>query len=70
MFEFFDQVVGFFEVIWTMIQNFINSLIMILGTVVAIPGVIAELAFFLPAVIFTGVTVTISFAVVKFLIGR
>ncbi len=70
MFDFFNQIVGFFEMIGTMIVNFVNSLIMILGTVVQIPTIVAEMAFFLPAIIFTGVSITIAFAVIKFIVGR
>lgn len=70
MFEFFDQIIGFLETIWTLVSNFVNSLVMILETVIMVPSVVAEMAFFLPAVIFTGVTVTISFGIIKFLLGR
>ncbi len=70
MFDFFDKIIGFFEMIWTLVVNLVNSLLMLLGTIVNIPVVIGVLAMYLPAVIFTGVMVTISFAVIKLIVGR
>lgn len=70
MFEFFDKIIGFFDMVWEMVINFVNSLIMILGTVLQIPVVVATLAVALPSIIFTGLTVTISFAIIKFILGR
>lgn len=70
MFDFFDKIIGFFEMIWTLVVNLVNSLLMLLGTIVNIPVVIGVLSMYLPAVIFTGVMVTISFAVIKLIVGR
>ena len=70
MFDFFDKIVGFFEMIWNLIVNLVNSLLMILGTIVQIPLIVNNWALFLPSVIYAGVLITISFAVVKFVVGR
>lgn len=69
MFEFFDKCWGFIEMIITLIINSVNSLIMLIGVVLNIPLTIAHLSV-LPAVIFTGVTITISFSIVKFIVNR
>lgn len=70
MFEFFDKIIGFFEMIWTLVVNLVNSLLMLLGTIVNIPVVIGALSVYLPAVIFSGVMVTVSFGVIKLIVGR
>lgn len=69
MFEFFDKVIGFFEMIGTLITNFVTSLGQILEVVLNIPAVVGSLAV-MPSIIFTAMTITISFATIKFILAR
>lgn len=70
MFDFFDKIIGFFETIWNVVLNLINTLITAISTLNVIIQLPAFLVPFLPSVILTGVLTVIGFATVKFLIGR
>lgn len=69
MFEFFDKIIGFFEMIFTVITNFFSSLGQILEVIFTIPNVVGSLAV-MPSLIFTGMTIVISFATIKFILAR
>lgn len=69
MFEFFDKIIGFFETIFTIITNFMTSLGQILQVIFNIPTVVSSLAI-MPSLIFTGMTIVISFATIKFILAR
>lgn len=69
MFAFFDKIIGFFETIFTIITNFMTSLGQILQVIFNIPTVVSSLAI-MPSLIFTGMTIVISFATIKFILAR
>ena len=69
MFEFFDKIIGFFETIFTIITNFMTSLGQILQVIFNIPTVVSSLSI-MPSLIFTGMTIVISFATIKFILAR
>lgn len=70
MFEFFDKISGFLEQLWDFFVNLVNSLIMALSAVLTAATLPVTLMPFLPAIIGTSLMVVVSFAVVKFIIGR
>ena len=70
MFEFFDSVLGAIEVALNFLYNTINALVTavdVLANAMVLPG---ELAIFLPGIIGSAILVSVSLAVVKFLVGR
>lgn len=69
MFEFFDKIWGFIETIFTIVTNFMTSLGQILQVIFTIPSVVSSLAI-MPSLIFTGMTIVISFATIKFILAR
>lgn len=70
MFDFFDKIIGFFETIWNVVLNLINTLITAISTLNVIIQLPTFLVPFLPSIILTGVITVVGFATVKFLIGR
>ena len=70
MFEFFDKVIGFFEMAVNFVVNLVNSLMMAISAVFTAATLPATLVPFLPSIILTGVLVVVSMAVVKFIIAR
>lgn len=69
MFEFFDKVIGFFELLVDVIVNFVTSLGQILEVVLNIPAVLGSLIV-MPSIIFTGMMIVVSFATIKFILAR
>lgn len=70
MAEFFSQVLGAIEAAFGFLTNVVNALLTAvdaLSNAVVLP---AKLAVFLPGVIGSAILVTVSLAVVKFLVGR
>lgn len=70
MFEFFDQIVGFIETIWTVVINLINSLITAFSTLLVVISFPVTVMPFLPAILFTSLSVCIGIGVLKFVLGR
>ena len=70
MFDFFNQVLGFFEAIWEFFLQLLDTLlvsIQLLGQAIVFP---IELVGFLPALFGTGLLITIAICVIKFILGR
>lgn len=66
---FFDIIVDFFEVLFSMINNFVSSVLMltnILQNVIQLPGMLLTL---LPAALGASVLAVISIGIVKLLLG-
>ena len=70
MFKFFDQVLGFFETLFSFFLNFIESLLMALAVIAESIIYTPVLVGLVPAVVGSAVTIGIAIYVVKFIIGR
>lgn len=70
MFAFFDKIIGFLEMLWDFFVNLVEGLITALAAIANIATLPALLALYMPTIITTGVIICISFAVIKFIIGR
>lgn len=70
MFDFFDQVIGFIETVFTFFLNMVQSLIQAITFMSN--GVTFSLMMvgYMPAIIGTAITIFIAIYVLKFLIGR
>lgn len=70
MFDFFDKILGFVEIIWDYFINLIESLAMavyFVGTSVSFTTYIVP---FMPAIIGSAIVVFMAIYLIKFLIGR
>lgn len=70
MFDFYDKIIGFFETLGQFLWNMIEGLLLairVLSTGLAFPAMISA---FVPAIIFSSTLIVITFAVIKFLLGR
>ena len=70
MFDFFDQIVGFFEVIWEVVVNTINSLVQLLNIVSTFLTVQTTLLPLLPSFLMTSVLIVIAIGTAKLIVGR
>ncbi len=70
MFAFFDTIVSFLETIWTLVTNFVQSLILILEVVLSATTLPLIVTPFLPAVLLSSLVIVLGFAVVKFILAR
>lgn len=70
MFEFFNTIVGFFELGWSIIVHFFQSLYYLLQMLFTTRSFIGTVFTFFPAIIMTGVTVVFAIALIKVLVGR
>lgn len=73
MFEFFDQVVGFFEFLMTMFRNALEAVLLIYGLldafILGTPSVLSSIFTLMPTFIGLSFLVVIAIAVVKMIIG-
>lgn len=70
MFDFFGQIVGYFETAWEFFSNFLKVLtngFTVMHT--SIGFTISSLAY-MPAIIGTAVAITLAIFVIKFILGR
>lgn len=70
MFNFFDFIVDFINIIWTFIQNSINSLFNLLSVLTSGPVIITAMTPYMPTIITTCLGLVISCAIFKFILGR
>ncbi|MBE6767500.1 MAG: hypothetical protein E7549_01140 [Ruminococcaceae bacterium] len=70
MFEFFSQVIGFFQTIFAMIVNICTSLLTLFYTLQIGSSFIGAVLSFFPAVIAASMTAVVAISVVKLIIGR
>ncbi len=70
MLEIFNNIAGFFEVIWQFFTNFITSLIIALQVLQSSTQLPAILTVFMPGIISSSIIVTATIFVLKFIVGR
>ncbi len=70
MFEFFSQVIGFFQTIFAMIVNICTSLLTLFYTLQIGSSFTGAVLSFFPAVIAASMTAVVAISVVKLIIGR
>ncbi len=70
MLEFFDQILGFFELAWEFLLNVIKSLGSAILFVSQISPLPLSLIGFMPTVLGTCITIVVGMAVIKFIVGR
>lgn len=70
MFDFFDKILGFIEVIWDYFLNLIESLAMAVYFVGNSVNFTTYLVPFMPAIIGSAIVVFVAIYLIKFLIGR
>lgn len=70
MFAFFDQIVGWLDMLGTMITSFFTSLGTLLSVIVNAFNFTSLVTIYFPGVLSAGIGITLAFAVVKFLVGR
>lgn len=70
MFEFFDTIIGYVDVLWTFFMNFIESMGTALGVLSSATVVSQYISPLLPGIIGGSVVITLGIYVSKFVIGR
>lgn len=70
MFAFFDDILGFFNIIFSAITHFFKSLFYMLELIVSATSIQSVLIPLLPSIIGISVSVVLGIAVVKLLVGR
>lgn len=70
MFDFFNTIAGYFETLWNMIVNLIQSLLMAVGMVGSSMYFVTSLVAFIPPLIATGIIIFIAVFVVRFLLMK
>lgn len=70
MLSFFDQIIGFFVTIWTLISNFVQMLVTFIDVVAQSILVPHNLMVYLPPIIGTAVLIVVAVSIVKLILGR
>lgn len=70
MFDFFDRVIGFLEIIWSAIEHFFKSIFYLFELIIAGNSIQYVLVPLLPSIIGISFTIVIAVCVVKLIIGR
>lgn len=70
MFDFFEKVLGFIETVFEFFINLVESLFMALEVLAKSIVFPLELAGLMPSIIGSAMTIVVSLAVVKFIVGR
>lgn len=70
MFDFFEKILGFIESIWQFFINLINSTILAIETLLSSIILPLELASIVPSILGASVSIVVSLAIVKFIVGR
>ena len=65
MFEFFDQIVGYIEVIWHLFQNVLNTFLAFFGFLTSLSGFSTVIAFYVPSFLSLGVGIFFAIALIK-----
>lgn len=70
MFDFFDRLFGYIEIVFDFFLNIIKTLITALGVLSQSATIVVHLTGYMPTMIATGVVVFSAIMICKFLIGR
>lgn len=70
MFDFFDKILGFIESAWQFVINIINSLVIALETLTQSVTLPLKLVAYVPGILGSAITIVVSLAIVKFIVGR
>ena len=70
MFDFFEQILGFFELAWQFFLNLFDMLVVLLRTLTAAVELPIQLSLVLPSVLGASVIIFLAVFVVKFIVGR
>lgn len=70
MFEFFDSVLNFFDIVWQFIQNLINSIVVLFQILIQAIAVPPLLIGFVPGIVGVGILSMVGIAVAKLIVGR
>lgn len=70
MFEFFDRVVGFFEMIIDLVVNVFNSLTTFFQVLLQTTSVQYQLGLYLPPILVTSYIIVTAVFVIKLIVGR
>lgn len=70
MFEFFDQIVGFFEYLWSMVINLITMMFTTIQLLVEAQTMFPSIYAYFPTIFTTGFTIVAALAFIKFILAR
>lgn len=70
MFDFFDQVLGFFEILFSAIKHIFTSLFYLLELVISGASVQGYITPLVPSIIGLSFTIVMAVAIVKLIVGR
>lgn len=70
MFNFFGQIIGYIETLWSLVVGFVQSLLMTLKFLLTGTDAVLYLVGFLPSVIGASIVVFLAVTIVKFILGR
>lgn len=71
MFGFFDSIVNFFELIWDVVTNLINSLVTLLQVAVTSATLpVTLIASGIPYFVITSISAVSAIAIAKLIVGR
>lgn len=70
MFDFFSQILGFFDLFWDFIVNLFTMLITLVTTLIGAIQLPVELSISVPSVLGSSIMITLAVYVAKFFVGR
>lgn len=70
MFAFFDQIIGYIELIWNFVLSFFKALGFAISALVSSITIPTTLIVYLPTFLGASVSIVIGVYLVKFLLGR
>ena len=68
--QFFDQVLGYFDVIWTSLSNSMNSALQAMVFLTSGADTIFRLLGYMPLIVSSCCVIVVIFSIIKFVLGR